>query len=148
MNLNHIIVPVDLSDNSLKALDAAVTLHRLQPAVKVTLIHVMEPLILNYGEFFPTAVSPTPEQIEAAEKSLISLKERFSGEVALDTLVVEGKAWDSICTLAKEKGADLVIVSSHGYTGLERLLLGSTAEQVVRHAACAVMVVKSFPAKA
>jgi len=59
---------------------------------------------------------------------------------------VHGEAAAEIVRVAKEKGADLIVLSSHGRTGLGRILFGSTAEAVVRHASCPVLVVK--PAKA
>jgi nucleotide-binding universal stress UspA family protein len=61
---------------------------------------------------------------------------------SVETVVLEGKAADIIVKVAKEWPADLIVMGSHGYTGIERLLLGSVAESVVRHAPCSVEVVR------
>jgi len=53
-----------------------------------------------------------------------------------------GKAFNEINQVASELKADLIVISTHGYTGLKHTLLGSTAERVVRHAPCAVLVVR------
>jgi nucleotide-binding universal stress UspA family protein len=58
---------------------------------------------------------------------------------------VHGEAASEIVRVAKERGVDLIVVSSHGRTGLGRILFGSTAEAVVRHASCPVLVVKPPP---
>jgi len=55
---------------------------------------------------------------------------------------VHGEAASEIVRVAKERSVDLIVVSSHGRTGLGRILFGSTAEAVVRHAPCPVLVVK------
>jgi nucleotide-binding universal stress UspA family protein len=53
-----------------------------------------------------------------------------------------GNPYEEIVAEAKEMGADLIVIGSHGYRGLERLLLGSTAERVVQYSPCAVLIVK------
>jgi len=53
----------------------------------------------------------------------------------------QGRAWKSICDAAREQHADLIVMGTHGATGLTRVVLGSTAERVVQHASCAVLVV-------
>ena len=84
------------------------------------------------------------EQIEdSAERELPKLAERedFSG-LDVEELIVHGEAAAEIVRVAKEREIDLVVLSSHGRTGLGRILFGSTAEAVVRHAFCPVLVVK------
>ena len=56
--------------------------------------------------------------------------------------MVHGEAASEIVRVAKERDVDLIVISSHGRTGLGRILFGSTAESVVRHASCPVLVVK------
>ncbi len=65
------------------------------------------------------------------------------GAVPVRQLVEDGDAADVICTVAAEQGVDVIVVGSHGRTGLGRLLLGSVSEHVVRHAPCPVLVVRS-----
>ena len=62
--------------------------------------------------------------------------------VNVSGLVIEGRPYEAIVEHAKEKGVDLIVMGSHGKTGLERLLMGSVTERVVGHADCAVLIVK------
>lgn len=62
--------------------------------------------------------------------------------VRVTSLVGRGRAADVIVNTAEEKGVDLIVLSTHGHTGLNRLLMGSVAEHVVRHAKCPVYVVR------
>jgi nucleotide-binding universal stress UspA family protein len=64
----------------------------------------------------------------------------------VETRLLEGEPARTIVDLAREAGADLIVLGSHGRTGLDRLLMGSVAEHVVRKAGCPVLTVKS-PAK-
>jgi nucleotide-binding universal stress UspA family protein len=57
--------------------------------------------------------------------------------------IVEGRPYEAIIETAREKGVDLIVMGSHGRTGMERLLMGSVTERVVGHADCAVLIVKS-----
>ena len=63
--------------------------------------------------------------------------------VDVSGLVIEGRPYEAIVEHAREKGADLIVMGSHGKTGIERLLMGSVTERVVGHADCAVLVVKA-----
>jgi len=83
------------------------------------------------------------KEMQVAEKNAKAVKEAAVKEgVAVQAFVMTGKPADAIIETAKEKKADLIIVGSHGRTGLERLLMGSVAERVIVLADCAVLVVK------
>ncbi len=62
--------------------------------------------------------------------------------VKVEGLIIEGRPYEAIVEYAREKGVDLIVMGSHGRTGMERLLMGSVTERVVGHAACAVLIVK------
>jgi len=62
--------------------------------------------------------------------------------VKVEGLIIEGRPYEAIVEHAQEKGVDLIVMGSHGKTGMERLLMGSVAERVVGNAACAVLIVK------
>ena len=84
---------------------------------------------------------------EQAEREMAALPERVGLEkVRFETSIRNGKPVSEICALAEERNVDLIVASTHGRTGLEHLLIGSVAEQVVRHAAQSVLVVPSHPA--
>ena len=68
--------------------------------------------------------------------------EEFSPSIRVQSLVREGKAYQEIVAAAQELNVDLIIISTRGRTGLKRFLLGSTAERVIRHVQCPVLVVR------
>jgi nucleotide-binding universal stress UspA family protein len=67
------------------------------------------------------------------------------GDVKFETVIIIGAPMLEICSRAEEKDVDLIITSTHGLTGFKHVLIGSIAEQVVRHAPCSVLVVPSHP---
>jgi nucleotide-binding universal stress UspA family protein len=84
------------------------------------------------------------KEMQVAEKNAKAVKDAAQKEgVAVQAFVMTGKPADAIIEIAKEKSADLIIVGSHGRTGIERLLMGSVAERVIVMTSCAVLVVKS-----
>lgn len=82
-------------------------------------------------------------ELKAAEKNIKDVKERAEKEgIKATGFVYAGRPYEAIIDAAKEKRADLIVVGSHGRTGLSRLLMGSVTERVIGHAECAVLVVK------
>lgn len=129
----QILVPLDLSDPDRTALDQALSL-----APSPDRVHVVSVLA-------PTELSPmAPDPSVKVSARRADLREWLSAQgFPLDLrthVVVAVVAATAICELAAQSKADLVIIASHGRTGLRRLLLGSVAEQVVRQAPCAVLV--------
>lgn len=117
---------------------------------KVVLCHVLEmpvtPVPL-YAHYYPADVlSPAVEQQvkDEAERALLERAPR-DGDLAVvprETVVSRGLPSEEIVRLAKEHAADLIVISTHGHTGLKHIVLGSVAERVVRHGHCAVLVVR------
>jgi nucleotide-binding universal stress UspA family protein len=84
------------------------------------------------------------KEMQEAEKNVRAVKEAAQKEnVSVKAYIMSGKPADAVIETAKEKGADLIVLGSHGRTGLERLLMGSVAERVIVLASCPVLVVKS-----
>ena len=112
-----------------------------QFGAKVTLLHAIEPLPypadLTYvpmGEGFP--IKPLEEELNELAKKMIEpqhLKE---------VIVRVGSAFEVITNVARDCKADLIVITTHGHTGLKHVFMGSTAERVVRHAPCPVFVVR------
>lgn len=147
MKLQHLLVPTDLSENSRHAIDAALELTRLSGG-RMTLLHVVEPVVAPVGEplageMLPTTLPDLVERRRVSEDELARLRACYDPAAPLTLQVIEGVGWNAICETAKEQAADLIVITSHGYTGLKRILLGSTAERIVRHAHCPVLVIKS-----
>jgi nucleotide-binding universal stress UspA family protein len=92
----------------------------------------------------PLPIADISEQLEeSAVRELPKLAEcEECAGLELEELIVHGEAASEIVRVAKERKVDLIVISSHGRTGLGRILFGSTAEAVVRHAPCPVLVVK------
>ncbi len=141
--LGSILVPIDFSDCSRKALQYAVPLAR-QFGSRLLLVHVMPVHYFVGSEFGPVDV-PVPEQEmrENSERALERLaREEIAGAVPVATRVCRGQPVQEIVAVAREAGVDLILLSTHGHTGLKHVLLGSVAENVVRYAPCPVLVVR------
>lgn len=139
--IRTVLVPVDLFEPSRHALRYAVALADRLTA-KLTLLHVMPPLTTPRRR--PLVVSR--ENVEAGEGARAQLVQlaasemRGRGPVALQVLV--GDAAEQIVESAARSGTNLIVVGTHGRGALGRFLLGSTAENIVRHAPCPVLVVR------
>jgi nucleotide-binding universal stress UspA family protein len=137
-------VPIDFSDHSRDALGYAVDLGSIFDA-ELVLIYVVEtigyPADLGYGQ---TAI-PQIER-ELSERGRTEL-ERIARETVGDRLAVKlhvpaGRPFVEIIKAAREFEADLIVIATHGHTGVEHILFGSTSEKVVRKAPCPVLVVR------
>ena len=146
MEIRTILLPTDFSDCARHAVPYAARLARLVGA-RVLCLHVVEPVVPAVGWTpiaEPLPVADVGEQLEdsaARELPRFAGCEEFEGLVVED-LIARGEAASEIVRVAGERGADLIVISSHGRTGLGRIIFGSTAESVVRHAPCPVLVVK------
>lgn len=139
-----ILCPVDFSDDSKAALKHASDLARAG-ASQLLVLHVVEPILypVEYGMAPVPTVDLESTATANAQKKLEELVAAEMGEgVNVSTKVVFGRADQQICDFAKEGGFDLIVLSTHGLTGLKHLLLGSVAERVVRHSHCPVLTVK------
>jgi len=141
--VKSILVPLDFSPSSKKALDYAVEFAR-QFKAKLTLLHVVEPVATpDFASSFPLVMeddklmAAAKNELERAVKSA-----RIPRGVVEKVLVRFGRSFHEIADAARTRKVNLIIISTHGYTGLKHALLGSTTERVVRHASCPVLVVR------
>ena len=141
--IKSILVPLDFSPPSKKALDYAVTFAR-QFKARLTLLHVVEPVATpDFAASFPLAMendklmAAAKNELERAVKSA-----RIPRGIVEKILVRFGRSFHEIADAARTRKVDLIIISTHGYTGLKHALLGSTTERVVRYAPCLVLVVR------
>ena len=140
-----ILCPVDFSKPSEAALAHAEEVARRFDA-ELVLLHVVEPMLYPVAYGLPPVAPVNYEETakSAAESALAPLiGPLVKRGVRARTLVDSGTASMRICDLAKEEGFDLIVLATHGYTGLKHVLLGSTAERVVRHSSCPVLTVKA-----
>jgi nucleotide-binding universal stress UspA family protein len=165
MAFRHVLVPTDLSEPGNHAVRYAVeeaTLHH----AKVTLLHVLPPDTRTdvyyvtgapasgpHAGFDPVAGGslgvplsrqPTVVRDDETEGALTQLRDLMANafQGTSDVEIAVGQPADTIVRVAQERNADLIVMSTHGRTGLQHVLLGSVAEKVVRLAPCAVMTVK------
>lgn len=138
---SDILLATDFSDTAGRAADHARVLADAFDA-RLHLLHVIEEF--GYWESFDLKHFPSPDvSEELASNARIALESLFDGdEPKTEVHVREGKPFVEIIRVAKEISADLVVLGSHGLSGLSETLFGSTAEKVARKAPCAVLVVR------
>jgi nucleotide-binding universal stress UspA family protein len=140
-NIQTILATTDFSDESRSGVRYAVALGEKLNA-PVALLHVIEPLLRMSGVESVVLARDDSELTKFARKKLVAMAKREGkGGVAVTSSVRAGKPFHEINTAARESMADLIVIATHGYTGVEHVLLGSTAERVVRHAPCSVLTV-------
>ena len=142
-----ILVPVDFSDCSQKAVQYAIGFAN-QLGAEIVLLHAT---YLGYiYSVEGTALYDIPGLQKAARKKAERQMQKLVraakfGDVKFETVFTEASPVLDICDFAKHHDLDLIITSTHGLTGFEHVLIGSIAEKVVRHAPCSVLVVPSHP---
>jgi nucleotide-binding universal stress UspA family protein len=142
--LKRILVPIDFSNCSLGALGYALGLAAKCEA-SLVLLHVVEPTVYAQDDLSTTAAldKATGNLMNTGRERLAALQRRAASQgLAVEMLVRMGRAQSEISDTAEATGSDLIVMGTHGHTGLKHLLLGSTAERVVRHAACPVLTVR------
>lgn len=140
----HILVPTDFSPHAEEATRVASDIARRYDA-RVTLIHVYEPVATTAPDGFVFIPPRALEQLfEHYEKRLADARESATaaGAAHVETRLLQGPTASEIVDFAKERAVDLIVMGTHGRTGVTRFLLGSVAERVVRTAECAVLTVK------
>ncbi len=142
--IRRILVPTDFSDASRQAVPSAVALARQFDAA-LTLLYVV-PTTLP-AEFSHLGLTLEAHRLTSeAERLLAEFRAReLPRELKVQTLVKDGGAAFQINEAAQSIEADLIVLSTHGYTGLRHAWLGSTAERVIRHAPCPVLVIRANP---
>lgn len=146
LKIKRIVVPVDFSEAGRPALLYAKSFAKLADA-SLCLVHVMEP-IYSGGQIYPGpridyVQLDTAAMRERVSRELGSLQSGILRGIKTNFEIREGSAFHEIVTVASDLRADLIIMATHGYTGLKHIVMGSTTERVVRHAACPVLVVRS-----
>lgn len=137
--IKTILVPTDFSETSMQAFDYACRFAKENRA-KVVALHVVEPVvpIVADGIVMPFDVA-LMRSVTEEELSRLNPDDRT---VDFEGMLRDGPAATTIVDIADEIGADLIVMGTHGRRGLRRLLLGSAAEQVLRHSRCPVLFVK------
>ena len=165
MAFTHLLVPTDFSEPANQALGYAfeeATLHR----AKVTLLHVLAPHADTDVYYVTGSPEPPPQgsvdptgggrvsarplseatvvRTDPSEEALTQLQDLIpaAGRGTWDVALAVGHPADAVVRVAQERNVDLIVMGTHGRTGLQHVLLGSVAEKVVRLAPCPVLTVR------
>lgn len=141
----HVLVATDFSTNAAPAVDLAVEIARGSDAA-LTLVHVADVAAYAYSSVSMAGVDLLTPMLDAAQgelaKALAAVHTRLPDAKAM---LRQGVAADELVQAARVAGADLIVVGTHGRTGMAHLVVGSVAEKVVRNAPVPVLTVRSGP---
>jgi universal stress protein A len=150
MKIRRILAPIDFSKISDRCVEQAVELARTLGS-EIILLHAVEPLVLAGDLFGASAVVNVMDEVQrAAQQGLASRVKRLQekGRVRCRSVLVNGTAAVAIVDVAARVRADLIMMATHGRSGLSHLFLGSVAERVVRTSRCPVLTVPGASAGA
>ncbi len=143
MSIQKILVPYDFSPHSEHALDWAIGLaEKWQARLELLhVIHILPPVVDIAGDVYAHVEQA---QLAAAQKHLETVLSTKAEDLSVlfDSHVRRGVPFQAICDEAATQQADLIVMGSHGRTGLSHVFIGSVAERVIRHAPCPVLVTK------
>ena len=138
MRADKILLPVDFSTSDRIALKTATSLARDTGALLI-ILHVEEPpLAYGAGDLYYGQPDPTSDEL----REMLELVRPKDAQIRCEHRLKTGDPADSIVRVAEAEAVDLIVMSTHGRTGVSRLLMGSVAEAVVRRAKCPVLTVK------
>jgi nucleotide-binding universal stress UspA family protein len=142
INLKKILCPIDHSDGSKEALKYAVSF-AMKNEAKLYLLHVID--IRSFDESIDTMAAqiPNDETIKQLKTKLLEcIPEEIRSDMQIEALVVQGIPFAEIISIAKGNNVDMIVMGTHGRTGLAHIMIGSVSEKVVRKAHCPVLTVR------
>jgi nucleotide-binding universal stress UspA family protein len=146
LNVHKVLVPLDFSDPSQQAIQYALRFAAPSQA-ELLLLYVIEPVA--YPAELGVVINLDADLAERALGELEKLRQQHLGDYPnARCLVRSGVADAEIVNTARDEQVELIVIGTHGFSGFKHLLLGSTAERVVRDAPCPVLTVRHHPAKA
>lgn len=145
MKITKILFPTDFSEGSLVALPYAVDMARTHNA-KLYMMHILYDIVSASGLYIPhTSVDLMYREMESSATREL---EAFGMDMRKDIKdveykVVRGLPYEEILKFAKDTDIDMIVVGTHGKTGIDRVIMGSTAQRLVRHSIFPVLTVKA-----
>ena len=148
LQIKKILCPTDFGEHSYKALEMAKDM-ALKYSAELTVMHVVSEVLPSSPEPF---VSLTPEDIErfdlevkaSAEKKIDKIVEQVKQEgLEVNPVLARGTVAGEIVNFAEKNETDLLVIATHGRTGVSRFVFGSVAEKVIRISPCPVLVINS-----
>jgi len=143
MDVKKILVPIDFSDHSMNALNYAINFAQKFNA-EIVVINVLE--FIHSPVEIELLASPAiidETVMERTKQELENIAKKFSEKIKISTVLKIGRPFIEINETALELDVDLIIIATHGHTGISHLLFGSTAEKVVRKSPCPVLSVRN-----
>ena len=142
MEIKKVLVPVDFSENSKKILEAAGYFSGMCQA-QLHVVFVVQSFDDYSGFFVPhmPVAKFEEEMVQAAEQKMDTF---LADQKNIEAKVLVGDVAEEIIRHAEESGMDLIVMGTHGYKGLEKVMFGSVAEKVVRSAPCPVMTINPY----
>lgn len=137
-----ILVPTDFSEHSELAFQMACSLAR-DTGARILALHVLVPPTVVYGE---GVYAPLPEEYPKEWEEKLHALQSPTPNVTVEHLMVEGDPVNVILKTGRDSKCDLIVLGTHGRSGLKHFLMGSVAERVVREGPCPVLTVKAKPA--
>lgn len=139
----RIFVAFDFSASAERALAWAVDLQRTSGADAIRIVHGINSRPPGTGDVSLDMLLPNTEEIAALEKQMLDSAQKFCGEAIAHVVARANAVGDIIVDEAQRAGSELIVMGTHGRTGVERIFFGSVAEHVVRHAPCPVVTVRA-----
>ena len=136
-----ILVPFDFSASAGQALAWAADLHKTTDGEPIQIIHAINSRPPGTGEVPLDMLLPNNDEIAGLERSMVDAALRHGARASAKVVIAASAVGDIILDAARSGGAELIVMGTHGRTGVTRLLLGSVAEHVLRHADCPVVTV-------
>jgi nucleotide-binding universal stress UspA family protein len=143
MTAQHILIPTDFSAYADQALDYAIALAQKLQA-RLTLLYVFHLSPLRVGGMPPAVLTATLHEMEttAHQRMQATLARVHHAGLQADSAIIAGMPLQTIIDTVHARGVDLIVMGTHGRTGLTHALIGSVAKKVVRLAPCPVLVVR------
>jgi nucleotide-binding universal stress UspA family protein len=142
ISLKKILCPIDHSDCSKEALKYAVSF-AMKDEAKLYLLHIIDIRSFNEGLEAISMQIPDEETLELLRIKLLDcIPEEIRDDMNVEAIVIQGIPFAEIISTAREKDIDMIVIGSHGRTGIKHMMLGSVSEKVVRKAPCPVLTVR------
>jgi nucleotide-binding universal stress UspA family protein len=143
----RIFVPFDFSVTAKHALAWAADLQQTTGAEPIQMIHAINSRPAGAGDTSLEPLLPDADEIGAFERAMTEAAQRYGARASAKVLIQPTVVADIILDAARSQGAELIVMGTHGRTGVMRLLLGSVAERVLRHADCPVVTIHATTAE-
>ena len=146
-NIQQIIVPVDFHQHTDELVAFAMMIAN-KLAAKLTFLHVSEHIVevASYSDVYPTSFAVIDEELFGyAQKKMAELVAKNKSICpGCDGVVLRGNVADGIVDYVKDKASDLIVMGTHGAKGIEKILLGSVAERVLKRASCPILIYNPY----